>query len=72
MQGIPPAKIPDDVLSRLADAGTQELPAVSAIVGGILGQELLKSVSGKGAPVDNFFFYSVITQTGNIEHVAPL
>lgn len=64
--------IPDELLDRLADAGSTELPAVSAIVGGILGQEILKSVSSKGAPVENFFFYSLSKHTGLIERVPPL
>ncbi|GAQ84097.1 SMT3/SUMO-activating complex, AOS1/RAD31 component [Klebsormidium nitens] len=71
-QDVLPEMIPDELLERLADAGPGELPAVSAIVGGILGQEILKSVSSKGAPVENFFLYSLTKHTGLIERVPPL
>ncbi|KAG2275507.1 hypothetical protein Bca52824_058062 [Brassica carinata] len=48
--------IPDSLLERLM-SGTIEFPPACAIVGGILAQEVIKAVSGKGDPVKNFFYY---------------
>ncbi|MCE3051256.1 SUMO-activating enzyme subunit 1A [Datura stramonium] len=41
--------IPDSLLRRLI-ASRSEFPPVCAIVGGILGQEVIKAISGKGDP----------------------
>ena len=35
-----------------------EMPAVSAVVGGSLAQEVIKAISGKGELMDNFYFFS--------------
>ncbi|CAN7052631.1 unnamed protein product [Brassica rapa subsp. trilocularis] len=48
--------VPDSLLERLI-SGTIEFPPACAIVGGILAQEVIKAVSGKGDPVKNFFYY---------------
>ena len=34
------------------------MPAVSAVVGGSLAQEVIKSISGKGQLMDNFYLFS--------------
>jgi ubiquitin-like 1-activating enzyme E1 A len=63
--------IPEDVLSEgmLAEyvLGTSELPPVNAVVGGVLANEVLKAVSHKGEPVNNFFFFSLEDNVGLIE-----
>jgi len=46
-----------------------EMPAVAAVVGGILGQELLRAVTGKGEPVRNAFFFSMTNSQGTIENL---
>lgn len=38
LQGVPTSFIPESLLERLVRTGSQELPPVCAIVGGILGQ----------------------------------
>eukprot|EP00271_Cylindrocystis_brebissonii_P012878 TRINITY_DN32387_c0_g1_i1.p1 TRINITY_DN32387_c0_g1~~TRINITY_DN32387_c0_g1_i1.p1 ORF type:complete len:336 (-),score=54.94 TRINITY_DN32387_c0_g1_i1:709-1716(-) len=53
-QGLPSDKIPDVLLQRIFEAGTEELPPAAAILGGLLGQEVLRFVSGVGRPVGNF------------------
>jgi ubiquitin-like 1-activating enzyme E1 A len=45
------------------------MPAVAAVVGGILGQELLRAVTGKGEPVRNAFFFSMTNSQGTIENL---
>mmetsp|Transcript_668 Transcript_668/g.1382 ORF Transcript_668/g.1382 Transcript_668/m.1382 type:complete len:334 (+) Transcript_668:157-1158(+) len=36
----------------------EEMPAVSAIIGGSLAQEVIKAISGKGELMNNFYFFS--------------
>ena len=44
-----------------------EMPAISAIVGGILANDVLKAVSKKGEPIRNLFMYSLADGVGSIE-----
>ena len=48
--------------------GTHEMPAVNAVLGGVLANEMLKAVSSKGTPVLNFFLYSLTDAQGVIQH----
>ncbi|XP_057972536.1 SUMO-activating enzyme subunit 1A-like [Malania oleifera] len=63
------AHIPNALLERLA-AGTREFPPVCAILGGILGQEVIKAISGKGDPLKNFFFFDAMDGKGIIEDIS--
>jgi hypothetical protein len=49
----------------------RELPAVNAVMGGLLANEVLKSISHKGAPVNNWLFYSLSSGVGQIECTQP-
>jgi len=49
-----------------------ELSPVCAVVGGIVGQELLKAISGKDEPVDNFFFFDGLSGSGVIRSIRPV
>ncbi|KAG8379447.1 hypothetical protein BUALT_Bualt07G0089500 [Buddleja alternifolia] len=62
------SQIPDALLERLLE-GTREFPPVCAIVGGILGQEVIKAISGKGDPLKNFFFFDATDGKGIIEDI---
>ncbi|GMH01141.1 hypothetical protein Nepgr_002980 [Nepenthes gracilis] len=62
------SQIPDSLLERLA-VGLTEFPPVCAIIGGILGQEVIKAISGKGDPVKNFFFFDAMDGKGIIEDI---
>nr|XP_058952031.1 SUMO-activating enzyme subunit 1-like [Pocillopora verrucosa] len=46
---------------------TAEVSPVCAIVGGIVGQEVVKAVSGRDAPLNNFFFYNGVEGHGSVE-----
>ncbi|CAI9787353.1 unnamed protein product [Fraxinus pennsylvanica] len=61
--------IPDALLERLL-ASTTEFPPVCAIIGGILGQEVIKAISGKGDPLKNFFFFDSMDGKGIIEDIS--
>ncbi|GMQ09658.1 hypothetical protein CsSME_00052944 [Camellia sinensis var. sinensis] len=61
--------IPNCLLDRLVVAGTREFPPVCAIIEGILGQEVIKVISGKGHPIKNFFFFDAMDGKGVIEYI---
>ena len=42
---------------------------MSAIVGGILAQEVIKTISNRDAPHKNFFFYNPIESSGVVEMI---
>lgn len=50
---------------------SEEVAPVNAIVGGILGNEVLKCISKKGLPIDNLFCYSMLDGSGVIEKLGP-
>tara|TARA_B100000073_G_scaffold56283_1_gene41633 strand:- start:164 stop:1336 length:1173 start_codon:yes stop_codon:yes gene_type:complete len=57
------AFVPEDVVRAVAPS-SMGMPAIDAVVGGILGQEILKAVSGKGAPCVNFFVFDAASGCG--------
>uniref|UniRef100_A0A0D6R3D0 Ubiquitin-like 1-activating enzyme E1A n=1 Tax=Araucaria cunninghamii TaxID=56994 RepID=A0A0D6R3D0_ARACU len=69
-QGFAQSRIPDVLLQRIVDAGKRELPPVCAIIGGILGQEVIKAMSCKGDPLKNFFLFDVMDGKGIIEDIS--
>ena len=57
--GVAPSVLPDEQLVAYASA-MGEMPAICAVVGGVLANEVIKAVGRRGAPaVDNFFLYSL-------------
>ncbi|ESO93718.1 hypothetical protein LOTGIDRAFT_182121 [Lottia gigantea] len=46
-----------------------ELSPVCAIVGGVLGQEIIKAVSQRDPPHNNFFFYNGVEGTGMVDKI---
>merc|ERR1712241_1020307 len=63
--GLPDKKIPDEILPMLF----AELSPVAAIVGGVLGQEVIKVISNKDAPHNNFFLYNPLESSGIVEMI---
>ncbi|XP_004346370.2 aos protein [Capsaspora owczarzaki ATCC 30864] len=55
--GIPSSVLPLDYLSAFFQSIGPEMSPVSAIVGGVYAQEVLKAVSGKDAPLNNVFLF---------------
>jgi len=62
---VPTTKVPDAMLELLF----AELAPVAAIVGGILGQEVIKAISNKDAPHNNYFFYNPLESCGVVETI---
>jgi ubiquitin-like 1-activating enzyme E1 A len=67
-QGVKATLLPDSLLEALLTSPAEH-PAVASIVGGFLGQEVLKAVSGKGTPLQNFFLYDLASGDGKVEHL---
>merc|ERR1712018_1117311 len=63
--GLPENKIPAEILPMLFS----ELSPVAAIVGGVLGQEVIKVISNKDAPHNNFFLYNPLESCGVVETI---
>ena len=55
----------------LAATATAELAHVCAILGGVIGQEVVKFVSGKGSPVENFFVLQGLVGEGKVFRSPP-
>jgi ubiquitin-like 1-activating enzyme E1 A len=45
----------------------EEMPAINAVVGGIVANEVLKATSGKGEPIRNFFLFSLTDGAGFVQ-----
>ncbi|KAJ3671858.1 hypothetical protein LUZ60_007937 [Juncus effusus] len=69
-QGFNESYIPNNLMERLINAGKIEFPPVCAILGGILGQEVIKGISGKGDPLKNFFYFDTADGKGVIEDIS--
>uniref|UniRef100_A0A7S2UZW6 Ubiquitin-like 1-activating enzyme E1A n=1 Tax=Fibrocapsa japonica TaxID=94617 RepID=A0A7S2UZW6_9STRA len=63
---MPPDFLTEDDLRILCSVANTEISPVCAIVGGIWGQEVLKAISRKGEPVNNFFVFSGISSEGKV------
>lgn len=57
------------VALELAGAGSGDMAALNAIVGGVLANELLKAVSRKGEPVNNVFMYDTGSGIGRVHRI---
>jgi len=62
---VPVTKISDEMLNLLF----AELSPVCAIVGGVLAQEVIKAISNKDAPHNNYFFYNPLESCGVVETI---
>lgn len=49
--------------------GGEELPAVNAVLGGLLANEVIKAVGGKGEPLRNFVLYCLRDGHACVERV---
>lgn len=60
-----------DVVERAGRGARFALPPVAAILGGMWGREVIKLVSGKDEPLNNFFFFNAASGGGAVEHIGP-
>jgi ubiquitin-like 1-activating enzyme E1 A len=61
--------VPSFLKRGLAKAAAADLSPVCAIVGGILGQQIIKVVTAKDEPFKNFFFYNAMMASGVVEDI---
>ncbi|XP_053577797.1 SUMO-activating enzyme subunit 1 [Bombina bombina] len=61
--GVSPDLLPDDFASYCFS----EMAPVCAVVGGVLGQEIVKALSQRDAPHNNFFFFDGIKSNGIVD-----
>ncbi|XP_044285672.1 SUMO-activating enzyme subunit 1 isoform X2 [Varanus komodoensis] len=59
--------LPDDFVSHCFS----ELAPVCAVVGGVLSQEVVKALSQRDSPLNNFFFFDGMKGNGIVECLAP-
>ena len=52
-------KVADALIEEFVTGGY--FPPTNAICGGLLANEILKAVSKKGDPINNFLFYDLVT-----------
>ena len=68
-QGFKPKCINDDVLEEFV-TGQHGDPSVNAILGGVLAQDIVRSLSHKGRPIFNFFCFSTSDDAGWVLPIA--
>lgn len=68
--GIDAAALPAEALAAYASEG-EDMPAINAVVGGVLANELIKAVGRRGAPLNNLFLFSLLEGAGAVERMPP-
>ncbi|KAH7103459.1 hypothetical protein BKA62DRAFT_62194 [Auriculariales sp. MPI-PUGE-AT-0066] len=58
--------VPSDRIASAAVTAAHEFTPVCAIVGGLLGQDVLKSLGRRDAPMDNFFVFDGVVGSGSV------
>lgn len=69
-KNIGPSLVTDEVVIKLATNHNISLSPVCAIVGGIIGQEILKSLTCLAEPLKNFFFYDGYLNLGTVHDIS--
>jgi len=64
------AALTDEALDAYAAGAELEMPPISAVVGGVLANDVLKALSGVGEPAHNFFLFDSHTCAGTLDRVA--
>eukprot|EP00300_Choanocystis_sp_HF-7_P019234 c20276_g1_i2.p1 GENE.c20276_g1_i2~~c20276_g1_i2.p1 ORF type:complete len:231 (+),score=50.69 c20276_g1_i2:375-1067(+) len=67
--GLKPDFIPEHLIREVVRHSGIETSGVSAVLGGMVGQEVVKVVSGTGAPICNVFCFDANTGCGAIERI---
>jgi ubiquitin-like 1-activating enzyme E1 A len=60
-----------ELSAMFACHGSPPPPAASAVFGGVLGQEVIKAISGKGKPAGNVLTYDAVTGQCGESRVPP-
>jgi ubiquitin-like 1-activating enzyme E1 A len=66
-EGLAASAVNTQALEAYA-SGEEDMPAINAVVGGVVANDVLKAVAGKGEPlVNNLFLYSLADGAGWVE-----
>lgn len=68
--GVDTAALPAEALAAYASEG-EDMPAINAIVGGVVANEVIKALGRKGAPINNLFLFSLLEGAGAVERMPP-
>lgn len=69
--GMPADYLAPSDLRHLAEVSSAEFAPTCAVIGGVLGQEVIKSVSRKGEPFNNVFIFDGVAGAGKLISAAP-
>ena len=59
-------------LNNLASVATVDMTPICAIMGGMIGQEVVKAISQKDEPICNFFFYDALQGNGRMRRIGNI
>ncbi|KAF9454772.1 hypothetical protein P691DRAFT_804131 [Macrolepiota fuliginosa MF-IS2] len=59
-------EVPADLIESLSNGARHEFNPVCAIIGGVLGQDILKALGGRDPPIANFFVFDGNTGGGSV------
>ena len=62
--------VPLELILDVAKSMHIELASPCAIIGGFLGQEVLKVLAKKDVPIDNFFLHDALTPVAFRMHIS--
>ncbi|KAI9025585.1 hypothetical protein DFJ74DRAFT_705073 [Hyaloraphidium curvatum] len=71
LSGVPENYVPEELVRTMAHGAGTEINPVAAIIGGQLAQDILKVISGKDAPINNFFCFSGRSLAGYSHKLPP-
>eukprot|EP00611_Tribonema_gayanum_P012727 TRINITY_DN2338_c0_g1_i3.p1 TRINITY_DN2338_c0_g1~~TRINITY_DN2338_c0_g1_i3.p1 ORF type:complete len:162 (+),score=38.61 TRINITY_DN2338_c0_g1_i3:628-1113(+) len=69
--GMPSDFVASDEIAMLCAQAQVEINPVCAVLGGILGQEVIKALSQKGTPAHNVFLFDGTTSEGKVMLTPP-
>ncbi|TPX37285.1 hypothetical protein SeMB42_g06960 [Synchytrium endobioticum] len=70
-QSLQPNFIPDDQLWTISSMMGAELPGVAPVIGGVLSQDVIKTLAGKDEPVYNVFVHDGLRSIGTVLESIP-
>ena len=70
--GLPMDFFPVEELRLLVQVAHTDIVPVSAIVAGMLGQEVVKAISQKDEPMCNCFYFEGATGAGTVRQIAAI
>lgn len=70
-RGLPDGIVTPSLLRALGQCGRAHLSPVCAVMGGLIGQEVVKAVTGHNAPSDNWIIFDGTSGSAVVVRIAP-